>query len=389
MRKIRVMNIILVFSVYLLSGIGFSQDEQQRSTLYKEIMSGQVPGECPGILQKGARYLEQFSGEEGAAEITMKMLECEQDWDLIREKLHELIRSSDDQGAVELASLTLMNYLLLKGDYEAVLDLTREFGLNHPSSRALPRVLFIEGLALLESGHYSSANQKFLLLVLRYPDSDLAGPAQMGIAESYFQTGKYSDALAQFKLAGKKITGTLFALRLDQRMAVCYRETGDLPRAIQSYQRIIEAYPDSSEAEQARTSIEQMKAEAGSSPIELPTVHPTPKVRPTEPIGQIIKESVIRDTVPHMAGSTRDRRYTIQVGAFKNRQNALDLLDALKIKGYEAYFLDAEQTNSTISKVRVGKCLPRAEAERIMEKLLKEEQMYTYLTPCSEGSLPE
>lgn len=59
--------------------------------------------------------------------------------------------------------------------------------------------------------------------------------------------------------------------------------------------------------------------------------------------------------------------WTLQLGAFKNSQNAIELRDSLREKGYKAYIL--KNGSGTYDRVYVGPMLQRAKAEHLKTEL--------------------
>ncbi|MFC1849949.1 tetratricopeptide repeat protein [candidate division CSSED10-310 bacterium] len=359
---------------------GFSTPDQDHFTLMSTILEKEVPQDCAEIFELGERYLQRYSARGGAGEVMLKILECEQDWDVIREKLHHLIRQYNREPVAEKAHLTYIRYLFLKGIYDAVSVESEKFVLTFPDSEFIEEALYLEGVAHFELGQYDQANQKFLLLILRYPQSSYVGQAQFGIAESYYHSRKFSDALAQFKLARKKLTNDLFIARTELRIASCHHQLDNVNRSIQHYQKVIDIYPQSPERKTAEAAIQSLKGKSTVThkPDEIQETDTMPggSMTPGKP------PSTKRVDPAHTCG------YTIQVGAFAQKQNAFDLLEALKIKGYDAYALTIERSNRVIYKIRIGTCLPKNEAKKISDKLLKEEQLFSFLTLCPPPSKP-
>jgi DedD protein len=62
--------------------------------------------------------------------------------------------------------------------------------------------------------------------------------------------------------------------------------------------------------------------------------------------------------------------WTLQLGAFKNSQNAIELRDSLRTKGYKAYIL--KNGSGTYDRVYVGPMLQRAKAEHLKTELIQE-----------------
>jgi DedD protein len=62
--------------------------------------------------------------------------------------------------------------------------------------------------------------------------------------------------------------------------------------------------------------------------------------------------------------------WTLQLGAFENSQNAIELRDSLRAKGYKGYIL--KNGSGTYDRVYVGPMLQRAKAEQLKIELTKE-----------------
>jgi DedD protein len=62
--------------------------------------------------------------------------------------------------------------------------------------------------------------------------------------------------------------------------------------------------------------------------------------------------------------------WTLQLGAFKNSQNAIELRDSLRVKGYKGYIL--KSGSGTYDRVFVGPMLQRAKAEQLKIELSTE-----------------
>lgn len=79
--------------------------------------------------------------------------------------------------------------------------------------------------------------------------------------------------------------------------------------------------------------------------------------------------------------SNNSKKYTIQVGAFKNEVEAIALKTKLKKKGYNAYVvIDKTKKNGDIYKVKVGEFLSREEARIYCNKLKANERLKPFVT---------
>lgn len=78
--------------------------------------------------------------------------------------------------------------------------------------------------------------------------------------------------------------------------------------------------------------------------------------------------------------STSSRKYTVQVGAFKNSSDAHALMLKLDKKGYHAAVIMTKAKNERIFKVLVGEFNAREEAEVFSIKLKKTEGLKAFVT---------
>ncbi|MEW6066827.1 MAG: SPOR domain-containing protein [Nitrospirota bacterium] len=75
------------------------------------------------------------------------------------------------------------------------------------------------------------------------------------------------------------------------------------------------------------------------------------------------------------------RKYTVQVGAFKNISDANTLKEKLEKKGYNIYVIYSEaKQDGSLYKVMIGKFNTRKEAEILSLKLKKSEKLQSFVT---------
>jgi len=117
---------------------------------------------------------------------------------------------------------------------------------------------------------YEAALAGFRLFIELHGQSTLAANAQYWIGECQFRMKRYTDALDSFynvlmyyPLSPKLPASTL-------KLAQTYTKLGDPEKARSMFSRILERYPDSSEAEVARKAIEstEEKSDGGSDQTE-------------------------------------------------------------------------------------------------------------------------
>jgi cell division protein FtsN len=75
-----------------------------------------------------------------------------------------------------------------------------------------------------------------------------------------------------------------------------------------------------------------------------------------------------------------EQRFTVQVGAYKTREQAQAVQSRLAGAGYDAYIVDFDGPPGTRFRVRVGSFTSRDEARPIAERLASERKSPTYVT---------
>lgn len=73
--------------------------------------------------------------------------------------------------------------------------------------------------------------------------------------------------------------------------------------------------------------------------------------------------------------------YTVQVSAFRNKQQGEKLLEDLRQNGYDAYFTEKIFPNgATWYRIRIGRFPSIEEAKELAKKLEKEQKLFSYVT---------
>lgn len=103
---------------------------------------------------------------------------------------------------------------------------------------------------------YEAAMAGFRLFIELHSQSSLAANAQYWIGECQYRMGRYRDALKSFSdvVSNYPLSPKLAASTL--KLGQTYTKLGDHEKARLMFDRVVEEYPDSSEAELARKAIE-------------------------------------------------------------------------------------------------------------------------------------
>ena len=110
-----------------------------------------------------------------------------------------------------------------------------------------------------------------------------------------------------------------------------------------------------------------------SSTAAKPTPAPSPSAKATAAPKPTPKPTAAASTKPPATGT-----FTIQVGAFKDKETADGVVARLKKKGFAA-FVVAPDGSDNLFNVRVGSYTARADAERVQTKLRDEEKFKPFI----------
>ncbi|MCX7944963.1 MAG: SPOR domain-containing protein [Deltaproteobacteria bacterium] len=76
-----------------------------------------------------------------------------------------------------------------------------------------------------------------------------------------------------------------------------------------------------------------------------------------------------------------EAKFTLQVGAFPDRSQALKIAAELEKRGYESWIQRARSKDKDIFRVRVGKFATKQEAEKFKQQFDKKERYNSFITP--------
>jgi cell division septation protein DedD len=96
-------------------------------------------------------------------------------------------------------------------------------------------------------------------------------------------------------------------------------------------------------------------------------------------------EETFDTAVPMTTADEKTKRYTVQIGAFKNTEDANYLKTAFEKKGYKPFISQVKDPKGgKIYKVKTGEFRDKKDAEVLALKLKKTEGLHTYVTTRSE-----
>ncbi len=115
-----------------------------------------------------------------------------------------------------------------------------------------PDVLYNNALRDYNGGKNDLATQEFNDYVKYYPDTDLAGNANFYLAEIEFKAGDYQKAIANYDLVVQNFPSGNKAAAAQLKKGFALLELGKKEEGEQELKRVIQRYPRTNEAVQAR-----------------------------------------------------------------------------------------------------------------------------------------
>ena len=94
--------------------------------------------------------------------------------------------------------------------------------------------------------------------IREFPNDPRAADAQYQIAESYYAEEQRGEALSALELVARQWPSSARAAGALYRAGVIAEEMGNRSRAREYYQDVMQRYPDSDEARQARTRLREI-----------------------------------------------------------------------------------------------------------------------------------
>jgi tol-pal system protein YbgF len=116
-----------------------------------------------------------------------------------------------------------------------------------------PEQDYAAALATYRAREHGQAVLDFIDFIAKYPKHPLAGNAQYWIGEAYWAQRDYRQALVEFEKVSEH--GPAKAPDALLKIGLCYLRLGDVPRAQQAWQRVVNDYPKSEPAAMARSLI--------------------------------------------------------------------------------------------------------------------------------------
>jgi tetratricopeptide (TPR) repeat protein len=204
----------------------------------------------------------------------------------------------------------------LNGDYEEALQKAKALKQNDET-------LYFLGLVYTKIANYPRAREYFVSLTENYPGSKFYEQGAVKLADTFFLEGNFERAQQLYENIEKKPSASNYLSLVYLRLSQIAEKQGRWDDKKKYISILKEKYPSSNEL-------------------------------------------IVADTLEE-----REDFFTIQVGAFSDSRNAVNLKNELDEK-YDTYIIEDKSGNYALYKVRVGKFKDRKEAERTWGKLVKQ-----------------
>lgn len=224
--------------------------------------------------------------------------------------------------APALASLEEIKTAILKEDYQAAKTLSEAALAGSSLGSQEEVVLYYLALSQLYLGQIEKARGNFQKVVDTTKDMDLSDQASIGIISSYYLDGDYRASL--------KRAHQMLSQRSDSNyLSVVYLKIARADLKLRNWEparrfllKVVTDFPDSLEAYTAKKLLEEKQF------------------------------------------------FTVQVGAFLDRDRALSVIDELRAEGHYGYIVETkDQEGKIFYRVRVGELSSLNSAEKLKEKL--------------------
>lgn len=215
--------------------------------------------------------------------------------------------------------------LFLRDDTDGAIRECQKLIPNTDNKESISQAYYIMGMSLLKQLKPTEARLNFEILVNEFKDTKFVSFAACGIADSYFQEGNFQQACLEYEKILSDYPQIPFKSSLQFKRARCFVKLGRLREAKDLFKRIKNEYPLSFEADSAK---------------------------------EILNENLFY--------------FTIQAGAFVERDRAERFCEKLKEKGFDTFISQITKGKKTYYRVRVGKFNSQEETNAIAEKLKKE-----------------
>lgn len=286
-----------------------------------------------GRLEEAKRTLLNLTDEHADdPELWFFLGKVEEGGDLSRKYLESVADRCPDWIRSAEAALLVCKYEFCRGMNLNTIEQAGKFGETFAQSEAAPELLWVSGCSFLAMGQADSAVSEFEQILKSFSGSPWAQWAQLGKGDCFFAGENYHQAIAQYN-----------------RVVHDYRYSEAFPFALSGLAKSFHRLEDWEEALLYQNLLKERYPRSPES-----VLNPAEMERPT-------KEA----RAERLAGI----RYTVQLGVFGEKQNALKLRSQFEEQGYSVRVNDKMIGGKRYRSVQIGSFVSYEDASRLKEEL--------------------
>ena len=240
------------------------------------------------------------------------------------------------------ALFAICQYHYAKGYYITAGKMFQDLVKNYPESDVADDATYWSALCHLVAQHPDSALFMWQTFLKDYPKSNMYDWAVLGVGDALFALTKYDDACREYRKIVDSPFGEDLKCTALYRLGNCYERLGDSASAQKCYDTIVEQFPHCYE--------------------------------------RILIKGHVRNE--HDSGRRVSETYSLQIGAFVHKENAIKLQNVLSGKGYEVTITSKYKDDGTLlHAVHVGSYSTKEQAQSVAERLEREEGFQPHIVP--------
>lgn len=161
------------------------------------------------------------------------------------------IRSRTNEEAREIFGEALLEYQ--SGKFSNTISKLKKIADNYTSTSSASKAVFLLGSLYYELGNYSLAVEAYKRYIEKYDENDFLNTAvYKGLGSAYIQLKDHDNAISAFQTAIKKYPDNFNIPEIRYKLARCYIEKQNLENARAELNLIIQQYPQSTYAKEAK-----------------------------------------------------------------------------------------------------------------------------------------
>lgn len=188
--------------------------------------------------------------------------------DPAKQEIQAFLQDKDRLGLVGDAAFLLGTLVAAEGNYEDAYEEFRLVAEKYPDSEFAAEALYKSAECLAQLGHSEMAGQVFEEFARKWPENPLAGEAVLRAGDADFERGAFENSVAKYESILATPPGGKVEEETIYRLAIAYHNLKDYAASAKVFHQILEKYPKSAYAAEARLRIGDFLLRDGKKPLE-------------------------------------------------------------------------------------------------------------------------